>query len=91
MSTRQREERRVMIECCTAPVGCRVALRAIVAEVPRHVVRVRRLLELQRMALRTVVTEVARYMIRICRLLKLRRMTLVAIRVMQLVVTIHVT
>jgi hypothetical protein len=51
VSTCQREKRRVMIECCTAPVGCRVALRAIVAEVPRYVVRVSCLLELRLMAL----------------------------------------
>ena len=66
MSASQREERRAMIKRRRTPSCCC-------------------------MALRTVVTEVARYMIRICRLLKLRRMTLVAIRVMQLVVTIHVT
>jgi len=64
VSTGQREECRVVIKRRRLPHCCTVALRAIVTEVPRYVIRVRRLL-------------------------KLLLMTLVAIRVMQLVIAIH--
>jgi len=41
------------------------------------------------MTLRAIVTEVARNVVRVRCLLKFRRMTLVAIRVVQLVVAVH--
>ena len=42
------------------------------------------------MTLRAIVTEIPRHVVRVCRLLELLLMALVAIRVMQLVVPIHV-
>jgi hypothetical protein len=42
-----------MVECCRIPVRRRVTLCAIVTEVPRHVVRVRCLLELRLMTTET--------------------------------------
>ena len=51
MRSRQGEKRGIVVECCGAPICCRVTLRAIMTEVPRHVIRVRRLLELLLMTL----------------------------------------
>jgi hypothetical protein len=51
VGTRQREKRCTVIKRRWLPDRCTVTLRAIVTEVARHVVRVRRLLELSRMAL----------------------------------------
>ena len=47
----QREARGIVIECRRSPVRRGVALRAIMVEVPRDVVRVRRPVEVRRMAL----------------------------------------
>jgi len=49
----------------------------------------RRIPSCRRVALRTVVTEVAGHVIRIRRSVEVRRVTLVAVRIMQLIIAIH--
>ena len=50
----QREQCRTVVKCRASPIRSRMALRTIVAEIPRHVIWVRCLLELGLMTLVTI-------------------------------------
>ena len=50
----QREQCRTVVKCRASPIRSRMALRTIVAEIPRHMIRVRCLLELGLMTLVTI-------------------------------------